>query len=614
METISRTLLTFLLNALWQVPLAWAVAALACRLMPNGPARHRHAVWVAALCAAFLLPALTLRTPQAAAPHTAMPARPLAGDAGATAPVRPGAAAPAATAPIASAVTFTHDWAMLLLGAYAMFVLFRVVQFLRALFRAFEIRRDAAPGALPALLQRCESAFSTRGIALLRSQDVTGPVALHRAILLPDTMFDEPREDVLATAVGHEMAHIARHDFVLKLLYELLYLPLSFHPAAIFIHRGIENSREMACDELVTRHLLEPTVYARSILTLAGIALPAPQPGYVLGVFDGDILEERVRSLLERRGGDLRRARLALTAALSAFAVCLAFAGGLAVSGYAQTAVQSEMQAAADAFNRHDFHAATEHFEAAVKLDPANVKAQLFLANTYVREALAEGQYLPIKGEDKPLLNAAMRQYRNVLQLDPRNATAIFGIISLNGPEQQKESRELMLQLIARDPENKDAYYALGVLDWSLAYAQIRDALRQLGASPAVAQIPDAGVRATLRASLAPYVEEAFRVLQIALDKNPASDDAMAYLNLMYRIKGLLADDPKDSAAAQAQADQWVGKALNAKRAKAAQAKPADALDLNAEPPVVIPAPPPPPPPPPPGTAPRPRNPNEGGR
>ena len=28
METVSRTLLTFLLNALWQVPLAWAVAAL----------------------------------------------------------------------------------------------------------------------------------------------------------------------------------------------------------------------------------------------------------------------------------------------------------------------------------------------------------------------------------------------------------------------------------------------------------------------------------------------------------------------------------------------------------------------------------------------------------
>ena len=36
METISRSLLTFLLNSLWQVPVAVAVAALACRCMRRG--------------------------------------------------------------------------------------------------------------------------------------------------------------------------------------------------------------------------------------------------------------------------------------------------------------------------------------------------------------------------------------------------------------------------------------------------------------------------------------------------------------------------------------------------------------------------------------------------
>ena len=61
METISRSLLTFLLNSLWQIPLAAAVAALACRLMRNGPASHRHAVWVAALAAAILLPLASMR-------------------------------------------------------------------------------------------------------------------------------------------------------------------------------------------------------------------------------------------------------------------------------------------------------------------------------------------------------------------------------------------------------------------------------------------------------------------------------------------------------------------------------------------------------------------------
>src|ERR1035438_2974680 len=64
METISRSLLTFLLNSLWQIPLAALVAALACRMLRRGPASHRHAVWVAALVAAILLPLASVRTGQ----------------------------------------------------------------------------------------------------------------------------------------------------------------------------------------------------------------------------------------------------------------------------------------------------------------------------------------------------------------------------------------------------------------------------------------------------------------------------------------------------------------------------------------------------------------------
>ena len=63
METISRTLLTFMLNALWQVPLAAAVAALGGWIMRRGPAWHRHALWVAALFAALLLPLGGIRVP-----------------------------------------------------------------------------------------------------------------------------------------------------------------------------------------------------------------------------------------------------------------------------------------------------------------------------------------------------------------------------------------------------------------------------------------------------------------------------------------------------------------------------------------------------------------------
>src|ERR1035441_1337559 len=112
-------------------------------------------------------------------------------------------------------------------------------------------------------------------------------------------MLSETSEEVLTTAIGHEMAHIARHDFAFNILYELLYLPISFHPAAMWIHREIDRTREMACDELVTARLLDPRAYAQSIMSIANGMCALPGPGYSLGIFDGNILEQRIRRLLE---------------------------------------------------------------------------------------------------------------------------------------------------------------------------------------------------------------------------------------------------------------------------------------------------------------------------
>ncbi len=56
METVSRLLLTFLLNALWQVTLVAGTAALGAWMLRNGPARYRHRLWAMALGLAVLLP------------------------------------------------------------------------------------------------------------------------------------------------------------------------------------------------------------------------------------------------------------------------------------------------------------------------------------------------------------------------------------------------------------------------------------------------------------------------------------------------------------------------------------------------------------------------------
>jgi hypothetical protein len=56
MEIASRLLLTCLLNSLWEIPVAAAVAALTCWLLRKSPASHHHAVWVVALAGSVLVP------------------------------------------------------------------------------------------------------------------------------------------------------------------------------------------------------------------------------------------------------------------------------------------------------------------------------------------------------------------------------------------------------------------------------------------------------------------------------------------------------------------------------------------------------------------------------
>ena len=59
MKLSSPLVLTFLLNALWQVALIAGLAALGSWLLRNSVARYRHWLWSSALCLAFFVPAFT---------------------------------------------------------------------------------------------------------------------------------------------------------------------------------------------------------------------------------------------------------------------------------------------------------------------------------------------------------------------------------------------------------------------------------------------------------------------------------------------------------------------------------------------------------------------------
>jgi beta-lactamase regulating signal transducer with metallopeptidase domain len=602
MDTISRILLTFLLNSLWQIPLTAAVAALACRRMRTSPASHRHFVWVAALAAAILLPVAGIRAIETASASQfaiSLPA-PDASLAKSTLslPTQPPRHSPE---PNSATISVTETWTAILLRAYALFVLVRLARLIRAAVRTTRIRSAAHPAAIPELLERvltrCQQAFGLTGVKLLFSAQVSGPVTAAGAIILPQSLLIEAPEDMLTAAIGHEMAHIARHDFAGNLLYELLILPIGFHPAAWLIRNGIARTREMACDELVAHRLIDAAVYARSIVSIAAAMTALPQPGYTLGVFDGDILEERIRSLVERPAErialNLNRARLLLVTGLSALALCAVIASALAFTAGAQSGDDNLMKQAEEAFNRNDYKQAATQFESVVKRDPANLKAKLFLADALSSELQEYGP----AADTSAIVSGARQQYLEVLARDATNQHAMRGMMALDTHTKRfAEARDWALRAIQADPAGKKAaaaYYTAAYADWVTAYPAYAGARQAVGMNPEdPGIIQDEGLRQSFRSQHMARIEEGIRMLQTAIQIDPGDSQAMAYMSLLYRIQAGVAESEQQSAAFNAKAMRWVMAAHTAQGLRAEHPRSMDADGA-------APSPPPPPPPPP---------------
>jgi HEAT repeat protein len=135
-------------------------------------------------------------------------------------------------------------------------------------------------------------------------------------IVLPEA-FCSADEEQLVSVIGHELAHVARRDYVTNLLRELLALPISFHPLTFVINRQIDRARELACDELVSKRLLPPRLYARSLVWAADLSSQAGSDALLLSMFDSSSLEERIMRLT-RNQKTLSRpfARVVLSATL----------------------------------------------------------------------------------------------------------------------------------------------------------------------------------------------------------------------------------------------------------------------------------------------------------
>jgi TonB family protein len=320
MSNAACLVVSYVLNAAWQIPLFAAAGWVAARILQRWGPEAQHRVWVVTLMLSVLTPVFPIcraifhavlfdkRNGTAGTSFLAL----YAGDAGNLSH---------------AGVLLLSPW---LIGAlfvvYTSSLLYFAVRLFWLLCAARALVRDACAAAwtsdAEALWRRARQAFVSTDAAVMFSTRIQGVMtvgARKPSIVLPAGFLSESEDEDLLSAFGHELAHVERRDYAKNLFYEIAGIAVAFHPVVWLIKKQIVETREMICDALVVERLVDSKPYRQSLLRLAQRMIStqtATAPA--VGIFDGNILEKRIVSLKTKRTvlGKLSRAALAGCATL----------------------------------------------------------------------------------------------------------------------------------------------------------------------------------------------------------------------------------------------------------------------------------------------------------
>jgi tetratricopeptide (TPR) repeat protein len=256
----------------------------------------------------------------------------------------------------------------------------------------------------------------------------------------------------------------------------------------------------------------------------------------------------------------------------------------VAASGCNKLKARDLLNKGVAAFKNGQSDAAIEDFKQAKEADPELLNARLYLATAYA------SLYIPGAPSKENLSRGeqAVAEFKEVLDKDPNNLSAIDGIGSILfqmggqpfDPKKFEESKTYHQRHIQLKPDDPEPYYWIGVIDWTLAFRANGEMRMEYNKKNIKKQVRDdqplpPAVRGEYATQYGPLIEEGVNDLQKAISLRPDYDDAMAYLNLLYRRKADMVESQDERASLLKQADDLVDKVKEIKQKRSEQPQPA---------------------------------------
>ncbi|MCX6570593.1 MAG: hypothetical protein NT006_04120 [Candidatus Aminicenantes bacterium] len=155
------------------------------------------------------------------------------------------------------------------------------------------------------LLERFRALVSLRRNIRLKSHpEVLVPLTWgwRKPVVLMPVGADAWTEEQRSSALFHELSHVKRADFLVMLLVRTSLAAFWFNPLCWVVYRELRKEQEIACDELVLRAGIRPSIYAASLLAFRRSAGFRWNPSAaLLGMLGRSSFHERLAAILKQK-------------------------------------------------------------------------------------------------------------------------------------------------------------------------------------------------------------------------------------------------------------------------------------------------------------------------